>query len=354
MDSKMYQLIDPEGDAVSSELTERYDKETLQRIYSLMLTTRLADEKAFKMQRQGRMGTFAPSLGHEACQVGSALALHEKDWFFPYFRDLGSYITLGYPLELYYVYWMGNEKGSDIPEHLNIFPLSVPVASQIPQAVGAAMAAQYKDHNIAILCTMGDGATSQGDFHEGLNFAGVFKTPNVFVCYNNQYAISLPRERQTASATLAQKAEAYGFEGILVDGNDVLAMHTQVGAALNRARQGQGPTLIEAYTYRVSNHTTSDDAGKYRSDEEARDWERRDPLKRFRTYLTSLGFWNDGLESEARANAGSIVEDAVKKAEGMEPPPLEDIFRYTYASMPSHLEKQLAELREFRGGEIDP
>jgi pyruvate dehydrogenase E1 component alpha subunit len=344
----MFQLINAEGHATSGDIPDHYDGDTLRQIYSLMLTTRLADEKAFKLQRQGRMGTFAPSLGHEACQVGSALALEREDWFFPYFRDLGSYITLGYPLELYYVYWMGNERGSELPEGLNIFPLSIPVASQIPLAVGAAMAAQYKGHHQAVLCTLGDGATSQGDFHEGLNFAGVFKTPNVFVCYNNQYAISLPRKRQTSSATLAQKAEAYGFEGILVDGNDVLAMHTQVSAALDKARRGQGPTLIEAYTYRLSNHTTSDDAGKYRSEEEARDWEARDPLKRYRSYLAGLGLWNDAFETNVRAEADSLIEKAVKKAEGMDPPSLEDIFRYTYASLPPHLEEQLAELREFQ------
>jgi pyruvate dehydrogenase E1 component alpha subunit len=344
----MFQLIDPEGRPGSTAPPD-LSTDVLRRMYSLMLTTRLADDKGFKLQRQGRMGTFAPSLGHEACQVGTALALEKDDWFFPYFRDLGSYITLGYPLQYYYVYWMGNEKGSEIPEDLNIFPLSVPVASQIPQAVGAAMAAQRRGHGNAVVCTLGDGATSQGDFHEGLNFAGVFKTPNVFVCYNNQYAISMPREKQTASATLAQKAEAYGFEGIQVDGNDVLAMHTKVGEALRKARAGGGPTLIEAVTYRLSNHTTSDDAGKYRTDDEAREWEGRDPLKRFQAFLAAEDLWDETIEQSVRAEAGILIEEAVMAAEAMDPPSPDEMFIHTYASMPPHLSEQLAALREFLG-----
>jgi len=341
----IYQLIDPEGRPSSSYLPD-LSADTLRRIYTLMLTTRLADDKAFKLQRQGRMGTFAPSLGHEACQVGTALALEKGDWFFPYFRDLGSYITLRYPLKNYYVYWMGNEKGSEIPAGLNIFPLSVPVASQIPQAVGVAMAMQRRGHGNAVVCTLGDGATSQGDFHEGLNFAGVFKTPNVFVCYNNQYAISMPRKKQTASATLAQKAEAYGFEGIQVDGNDVLAMYTKVGDALKKARSGGGPTLIEAVTYRLSNHTTSDDAGKYRTEDEAREWEGRDPLKRFQVFLAGAGLWDEAFEQRVRAEVETLIEEAIKAAEAMDPPSLEEMFTHTYSSMPPHLSEQLAEMRE--------
>ncbi len=341
----MIQLIDPEGRPGSTPLPD-LSADVLRSMYSLMLSTRLADDKAFKLQRQGRMGTFAPSLGHEACQVGTALPLEKDDWFFPYFRDLGSYITLGYPLESYFVYWMGNEKGSEIPEGLNIFPLSVPVASQIPLAVGAAMAAQRRGRGNAVVCTLGDGATSQGDFHEGLNFAGVFNTPNVFVCYNNQYAISLPREKQTASATLAQKADAYGFEGIQVDGNDILAVYTTVRDALKKARAGEGPTLIEAVTYRLSNHTTSDDAGKYRPEDEAREWEGRDPLKRFQAFLAGAGHWDEEFERKVQAEAEASINQAVKAAEAMEPPSLEEMFIHTYASMPPHLSEQLAELRE--------
>ncbi len=345
----MFQIIDPKGRPTTSPLPD-LKAAALKKIYALMMTTRLADDKSFKLQRQGRMGTFAPNLGHEACQVGSAWAMNKKDWFFPYFRDLGSFLTLGFPLENYFAYWMGNEKGMAIPENLNIFPISVPVASQIPQAVGVAMAAKIKRQSHAVLCTFGDGATSQGDFHEALNFAGVYKTANVFVCYNNQYAISLPRKKQTASHTLAQKAEAYGFPGILVDGNDVLAMYTQVDQALKRARNGDGPTLIEAYTYRLSNHTTSDDAGKYRSEKETRSWENRDPVKRFRQYLEDIKLWDPKFEAKVQAQAQAFIDAAVLAAENLPPPSLEEIFSYTYASLPPHLKEQLDGMREFQKG----
>jgi pyruvate dehydrogenase E1 component alpha subunit len=346
--SEMFQIIDPKGRPTTSKLPD-LKAAALKKIYALMMTTRLADDKSIKLQRQGRMGTLAPSLGHEASQVGAAWALEKEDWFFPYFRDLGSFLTRGFPLENYYAYWMGNEKGMAIPESQNIFPLSVPVASQIPHAVGAAMAAKLKGRAHAVLCTFGDGATSQGDFHEALNFAGVYQTANVFVCYNNQYAISLPREKQTASATLAQKAEAYGFPGVLVDGNDVLAMYVQVDMALTKARKGGGPTLIEAYTYRLSNHTTSDDAGKYRSEKETRSWEDRDPLKRFRRFLEDKKLWNPGFEEKVRAEAEVFIDAAVQAAENLPPPTMKELFSYTYATLPPHLKEQLEAMRAFQG-----
>ena len=342
----MFQIIDKEGQ-LGKQPAPKLSTKDLQKIFRFMLTTRLADDKAFKLQRQGRMGTFAPSLGHEACQVGAAMALEKEDWFFPYFRDLGSYITLGFPLENYYIYWMGNEKGMKIPKGMNIFPMSIPVASQIPHAVGAAMAAKIKGHKAAVLCTFSDGATSQGDFHEALNFAGVYRTANVFVCYNNQYAISLPRDKQTASPTLAQKAEAYGFSGLLVDGNDVLAMYKTVKDALQKARNGGGPTLIEAYTYRLSNHTTSDDASKYRTAEEAQDWEEKDPLKRFRIYLKNRGIHTPQWEEEIQRDAEVFIEEAVKAAEDTSPPTIEELFTHTYKTLPPDLEEQLEELKTY-------
>ncbi|NOR15104.1 MAG: pyruvate dehydrogenase (acetyl-transferring) E1 component subunit alpha [Candidatus Aminicenantes bacterium] len=342
----MFQIIDKEGQ-LGKQPAPELSPEELEKIFRFMLTTRLADDKAFKLQRQGRMGTFAPSLGHEACQVGAAFALEKEDWFFPYFRDLGSYITLGFPLKNYFIYWMGNEKGMEIPAEMNIFPLCVPVASQIPHAVGAAMAAKIKGRKAAVLCTFSDGATSQGDFHEALNFAGVYRTANVFVCYNNQYAISLPRDKQTASSTLAQKAEAYGFPGLLVDGNDVLAMYKSVKEALLNARNGGGPTLIEAYTYRLSNHTTSDDASKYRTAEEAQEWEDKDPLKRFRIYLNNKGIHNPKWEEKIQQGAEAFIEKAVKAAEDTPPPTIEELFTYTYKTLPPDLAEQLEELKTY-------
>jgi pyruvate dehydrogenase E1 component alpha subunit len=310
-----------------------------------MALTRAADAKALKLQRQGRLGTYAPSLGHEAAQVGLASAMAPEDWLCPYFRDLGAYVTLGYPLADYYHFWMGNEAGMKAPEGVNMFPISIPVGSQIPQAVGAAMALKRRKVVAAVVATFGDGATSEGDFHEGLNFAGVFRTPNVFVCFNNQFAISVPRSRQTAAPTIAQKALAYGFSGVQVDGNDVLAVFAAARDALAIAREGGGPTLIEAFTYRMGDHTTSDDASRYRPKEEVQEWARRDPLARFRLYLGRKGLWDEAVEKEIQAAASGSVEKAVAEAEARPPARADDIFAFTYAVMPPDLEAQLAELK---------
>jgi pyruvate dehydrogenase E1 component alpha subunit len=319
----------------------------LQKLYSLMATTRAADLKALRLQRQGRMGTFAPSLGHEACQVGSAFALQPKDWVFPYFRDLGTYITLGLPLKNYYLYWMGNEEGMRIPAGLNIFTISVPVGSQLPHAVGCAMAIKYRKEQAAVVAYFGDGATSEGDFSEALNFAGVFKTPNVFICFNNQYAISTPVRQQTAAKTIAEKAVAFGFQGIRADGNDVLAMYALTKEALEKARSGGGPTLIEAFTYRMGNHTTSDDASRYRNEAEVNDWSRRDPIERFRIYLEDKGLWDEAFEERVQKETEVLINKAVDEAENTPPPRPEDLFIHTYKEMTPELNDQLAELRDF-------
>jgi pyruvate dehydrogenase E1 component alpha subunit len=321
----------------------------LRMIYERMVRTRAADVKALKLQRQGRLGTYPPSRGHEACQVGLASAMARDDWFFPYFRDLGIYITLGYPLADYYHLWMGNEAGLKTPEGLNFYPIAIPVASQIPQAVGAGLAAKYRKLGIAVVTTFGDGATSEGDFHEGLNFAGVYRTPNVFVCLNNQFAISVPRAHQTAAATIAQKAVAYGFPGIQVDGNDVLAVYAAAREALANARSGRGPTLIEAYTYRMGDHTTSDDAARYRSKEEVQEWERRDPILRLRLYLGQKGLWDETYEETVQDAAAEFVEKAVAEAEARPAATPEDLFAFTYAAMPPELKAQLADLKAFLG-----
>ncbi|MGB9005981.1 MAG: pyruvate dehydrogenase (acetyl-transferring) E1 component subunit alpha [Candidatus Aminicenantales bacterium] len=341
---QIVQVIE-EGGRPRADLEPRLSAAELQRIYSLMVLTRAADQKAVKLQRQGRLGTYAPGLGHEACQVGTAFAFHKEDWAFPYFRDLGLYLTLGYPLADYYLYWMGNEAGMRTPEGLNLFPLAIPVASQIPHSVGAGLGARLQKKPIAVVCTFGDGATSEGDFHEALNFAGVFRTPNVFVCYNNQWAISTPRSRQTASATIAQKALAYGFPGVAVDGNDVLAVLAVVREARERARRGDGPTLIEALTYRMGHHTTSDDASKYRPEAEVKEWEKKDPLLRFQATLKVKGLWNAKFESDLQERAAREVEEAVSRAESVPPPAAEDIFVHTFKEMPPQLQEQLAALK---------
>lgn len=343
------QILDQDGRLTRKDLEPALADVDLRRIYSLMVLTRTADQKALKLQRQGRLGTYAPSLGHEACQVGAAFGLRAEDWIFPYFRDLGLYLTIGFPLASYFHYWMGNEAGLVSPPGLNLYPLSITVAAQIPQATGAGMAANYLKKSLAVLATCGDGATSEGDFHEGLNFAGVFRTPNVFVCYDNQWAISTPRSRQTASATIAQKALAYGIPGIQVDGNDVLAVHAAVGESLERARSGKGPSFVEAMTYRMGHHTTSDDATRYRDEAEVKTWESRDPLTRFRAYLKGKGVWDDAFERVVTEQAAADVEAAVAEAEAKPACAPEENFAWTFKDMPPRLAGQLAELKEVLG-----
>lgn len=319
-----------------------------------MRLTRAADEKALKLQRTGRMGTYAPSDGHEAVQVGSAYALRKEDWMFPYFRDLGSFLVRGFPLWMFYLYWMGNEKGMRIPEDQNDFTVAVPVGSQIPHAVGAAWAAKKRGDDVAVVTYFGDGATSEGDFHEGLNFAGVFETPTVFVCHNNQYAISTPFERQSAAENVAQRALSYGFPGIRVDGMDPLAMYAVCSEAIDRARAGLGPTLIEGFTYRFGDHTTSDDASRYRTEEEVAEWREKDPIARFRRYLEGKGVWSDGEEEELQEELKEEVNEAVDRAEEEPDPEADDVFEHMFNEVPPDLERQREELREFlewKGGD---
>jgi pyruvate dehydrogenase E1 component subunit alpha len=340
------QILSETG-AADPKLEPALSGEDLKKIYTLMVTARSADLKALRLQRQGRMGTFAQSLGHEACQVGSAMAVGPEDWVFPYFRDLGTFITLGLPLKNYYLLWMGSEEGNRIPEGLNIFTITIPVSTQLPQAVGFALALKYRKEPAAVAAYFGDGATSEGDFNEALNFAGVLRAPVVFICVNNQYAISTPVGRQTASRTIAQKAVAYGFPGIRVDGNDALAMYAASKEALERARSGGGPTLIEAFTYRLSDHTTSDDASRYRTKDEVGVWAKRDPIERFRLYLKSKGLWDEAFETRINQEADDRINRAVEEAESAPPPAPEDYFAYTYKDMPPQLKDELADLLDF-------
>ncbi len=334
------QILDPEGN-VDESLEPKLDEELLKKFYKAMVLTRMFDDKALKLQRQGRMLTYGSCLGQEASQIGSAFALNKEDWFFPSFREHGVFIARGIPLKLLYIYWMGSEDANMmLPQ--KTFTVAIPVSTHIPHAVGAAWAAKLKKQNIASVAYFGDGATSEGDFHEGLNFAGVYKTPSVFICQNNQYAISLPREKQTASKTLAQKALAYGFEGIQVDGNDVLAVYSATKQALEKARAGGGPTLIECFTYRMSAHTTADDPTRYRKKAEEEEWGKKDPIKRFRIYLEKKGIFNQGFEDKVTKETSEEVEKAVEEAEAYKPE-LKNMFKYVYAELTPDLKEQMDE-----------
>lgn len=297
------------------------------------------------LQRQGRFGTYAPIWGQEACQVGSAYALQKGDWVVPAFREIGATLMMGISLKSFYLYWMGNEMGSRAPEGMNVMPVSVPVGTQTLHAVGVAWAAKLRGEKVVALVFFGDGATSKGDFHEAMNFAGVFKTPTVFFCQNNQFAISVPRSLQTASKTIAQKAIAYGCDGIQVDGNDLFAVYLATKEAVEKARSGGGPTLIEGVTYRFGPHTTADDPTKYRTEAEIEPWKPLDPFVRLRFYLGEKGMWDEEIENRLTAEAQKEIDQAVKDAEAVPSPQVEEIFQYVFAEMPHPLKEQLEYLK---------
>ncbi|HXE97100.1 MAG TPA: pyruvate dehydrogenase (acetyl-transferring) E1 component subunit alpha [Dongiaceae bacterium] len=303
-------------------------EEEIRRMYELMVLTRTFDQRAIALQREGRLGTYPPSLGQEAAQVGSAFALQPGDRIFPSFREMGVQLTLGYPIHQIFQYWSGDERGQQAPPSLNIFPVCISVGTHIPHAVGAAMEARYRRTPVAVAAWFGDGATSKGDFHEGFNMAGVFRLPLVFICQNNQWAISVPLSGQTATATLAQKALAYGFEGIQVDGNDIFAVYRATRDALQKARSGGGPTFIECLTYRISDHTTSDDAGRYRSAAEVAEWSGLDPLLRLERYMERRGLWNEAYATETRQRVTADIDAAVALMEAAEAPSPDDMFKH--------------------------
>ena len=314
--------------------------DVLREMYKYLILTRTFDDKALKLQRQGRLGTYAPMRGQEAGQIGSAFALAKDDWIFPAFRENGVYMIKGVSADMLFRYWAGDERGMQIPKGINILPISITVGAHLPHAAGAAMGFNYlKQKNVSV-AYFGDGATSEGDFHEALNFAGVFKAPCIFICQNNQWAISLPVKEQTASQTIAQKAIAYGIAGIQVDGNDVFAVYKATMDAVARARNGLGATLIECFTYRLADHTTSDDAKKYRSEDEVRSWELKDPILRFEKYLVSKKVINPVIIGKVKAEAEQQIERAVNMAESAKPQPPTEMFDYLYSDMTDEMKEQ--------------
>lgn len=298
---------------VDEALEPKLTDERLLAMYRAMVLARAADDRMLKLQRQGRIGTFGPSTGQEACVVGPVSAMAKSDWFVGAFRELGGRLVLGETLTNQLLYYNGFEEGSVRPGgDGRLLPISVIVGAQALHAVGIAYAMKYRKEKSAVLAFMGDGATSEGDFHEALNFAAVWQVPVVFICQNNQWAISVPRSKQTKSKTIAQKAIAYQMPGIQVDGNDILATYCAAKDALERAYSGGGPTLIEAVTYRLNMHTTADDPKKYRTDAEVEKWLGREPLIRFRKYLENKGIWNDARQSVLDEEIRQEIEAAVQ------------------------------------------
>jgi len=325
-------VLNENGDTDETLMPELTDAE-IWRMYELMVLARSFDERAVALQREGRLGTYPPIRGQEAAQVGSAFALSGADWVFPSFREMGAHLTLGYPIPQLLQYWSGDERAQKVPPHLNIFPFCVAVGSQIPHAVGAALAARYRRDPAAVVVYFGDGATSKGDFHEAMNMAGVYGLPVLFICQNNQWAISVPLKGQTASASLAQKAIAYGFQGVQVDGNDIFAVYRATQQALAKARSGSGPTFIECLTYRMADHTTADDAGRYRSPEEVALWNGRDPILRLERFLAARGSWSEDKGREVRSQATGIIDKGVGEMEAMPPPEVAELFDGTLATL---------------------
>jgi pyruvate dehydrogenase E1 component alpha subunit len=340
---KRIEILDERGDADESLMPSLSDSD-IRRIYELLLLSRTFDQRALKLQREGRLGTYAPILGQEASQVGSAFALEKSDWIFPSYRESGVYITIGFPIHMILQYWSGDERGLKTPDDLNIFPICVPVGTQVLHAVGAAMASKYRKDKTVVATYFGDGGTSKGDFHEGLNMAGVFKLPVVFICQNNQWAISMPRSKQSASKTLAQKAYGYGIEGLQVDGNDVFAVYKATAYALQKARQGEEPTFIECVTYRISDHTTADDATRYRSKEEVETWKAKDPVQRLKLFMEKKGLWTVQYQKEAEDKVTSMIDEAVKTSESIDPPQPGEMFTYIYEKLTLRQMKQLKDL----------
>ena len=350
------QYIQPNGEltAEGRVVWEEIDPQLRLDFYRWMVKVRLFDRRSIVLQRPGRIGTYAPLEGQEAAQVGSALALTTLDWIFPSYREHGVAMIAGMPLDRILLYWMGRVEGNLAPEGVRLLPPAVPIATQLPHATGAAWAAKLKQEPSVSVAYFGDGATSEGDFHEALNFAGVFNLPVIFFCQNNHYAISVPFSRQSATLTVAEKAAAYAMDGIRVDGNDVLAVYDVMAQAVQRARNGGGPTLIEAVTYRRGAHTTADDPSRYRDEQEAQEWIKyRDPLDRYRKLLHAEGMLSEAEERLWEETCKQELEEAVRAAESAPAPPASHLFAHVFEELTVSQRRQLEELNRGEGNDKD-
>lgn len=327
----LFVVIDKSGQLVSENYQSEISAEKVKNFYFNMLRIRTFDRKSRALQRQGRIGTYVPFEGQEAAQVGSALVLEQDDWMFPTYRDHGATLTYGADMDRLLSYWNGRLEGC-VPSYTkNIFPISIPIATQLPNATGAAIAETYKGTKNVAIAYFGDGATSEGDFHEGVNIASVFKAPVVFFNQNNGYAISVPIEKQMNSETIAQKSQAYGILGIRVDGMDVFAVYLAVKEAFERARRGEGPTLIEAVTWRFGPHTTADDPSKYRDQDKSEQMrEQLDPILRLERFMKKNEYWDETWIKEIEAEIETELNEAIIKMESMEKPNPAHMFDYVF------------------------
>ncbi len=349
LNGKPVQVLKEDGSVIDKRLEPSLSSEDLKKLYYTMVLTRMMDERFFKMQRQGRIGFYLSSTGEEAAHIGSAFSAEKEDWLFLQYREPGAALIRGFSLFHFACQILGNSgdltKGKQMPCHYaykkgHLLSISSPVGTQIPQAVGFAWGAKIRNEKSAALAYFGDGATSTGDFHVGMNFAGVFKVPVVFICKNNQLAISLPVQKQTAVSNIALKAQAYGIEGVRVDGNDLLAVIQATRQALQKARSGEGATLIEALTYRMGAHSTSDDPRLYGDEMTLEEWKKKDCILRFQKYLEFKGIWNPDYEKEIQTQAGEEISKAVEEAEKLPPPSYDTLFEDVYSEIPPQLEEE--------------
>ena len=345
-----FRVLDPDGTVVAPDLVPDLDDETLVSMFRDMRFCRRFDERVIALQRRGTIGTYSSLAGQEGSQIGSTYALEDDDVISYQYREHGALVARGIPWE-YLLYWMGYEAGNAVLADVNVLPLNITIGDHLPHAVGWAWAAKLSGDDQVTVAHFGDGATSEGDFHEALNFAGVFDTPNVFVCNNNQWAISVPREKQTASNTLAEKALAYGFDGVQVDGMDPLATYVVTKAAREKALDpGDGerrPTLIEAVQYRFGAHTTADDPTVYRDDEEVERWKQRDPLRRFEAFLRDRGIVDDERLAAMDDEIESELKSMIEQAEGHAADP-DDMFGYVFEDSTANVREQRDYLRHLR------
>ncbi len=348
MDDDLRRVLNDDGTVRDGAQVPEINDESVVRIFDTMLQTRIIDDRMMRLQRQGRLGFYMKSIGEEASHF-SVYPLTMDDWVFPSYREQGAWFWRGYTIEQFINQLYGNEKdpikGRQMPVHhsaraLNLVSISSPVGTQIPQAVGAAYAAKIKKTGAVAMTFFGEGTSSGADFHVGMNFAGVFKAPVVFVCRNNGWAISVPSQKQTAARTYASRAIGYGMPGIRVDGNDILAVIQAANEAVERARAGDGPTLIEAVTYRVEGHSSSDDPSVYRQASEPEEWKRRDPINRLRGYLQTRDLWSEKLESDIRDKHNAEIDRVLKASDSLGAPPLPSMFDDVYEQLPKHLIEQ--------------
>jgi 2-oxoisovalerate dehydrogenase E1 component len=342
-------VIDRMGRLVGED--PRLDPDLYQQMYRNMVLTRELDRRMLALQRQGRIGTYAMLEGQEAVQIGSALALDPDDFVFPSYREHGVQVTRGLPIEVLLAYWKGLPNARWDMEKYRTGIVAVPIASQLPHAVGYSYVTKLRGDDTVTAVYFGDGATSEVDFHSGMNFAGVWRTPTVFICANNLYAISVPYNRQTAAETIAQKADAYGFEGLRVDGMDPIAVYLATRLAVTRAREGQGPTLIEAMTYRYGPHATADDPTLYRTREEEDSWRRRDPIERLRRFLEDRGEWDEAVEEKVTMETSDLVAAAIAEIEAQPLPTRDDAVRHGFHRIPAHVVTQLEAMQRAHGEE---